>query len=60
LLHVPWPRFIVPELVAVLLWVTYDVTPVAFGNALPAWTTVPRVRSATWWTRSPLPGSGDS
>lgn len=38
LLHVPWCRFIVPEVVAVLLWAAYTVlTPVAFGDAVPGW-----------------------
>lgn len=39
--HVPWRLFIVPEVIAVLLWVSYYVcVPILFGNALPAWLTI--------------------
>jgi membrane protein DedA with SNARE-associated domain len=41
LLQVPWRRFIVPEVIAVVLWVGYDVmVPVLLGPGLPGWATV--------------------
>lgn len=41
LLNVPWRRFVVPEVLAVLLWATYYVcVPVLFGDQLAGWATI--------------------
>jgi membrane-associated protein len=39
--HMPWRRFIVPEVIAALLWVAYYVCIAAlFGDAVPGWVTI--------------------